>query len=415
MSGQIPGPRRKAEGHLELVNSPARKEAEILVTRADESDPFLAFESEGDPRPSAATTVVAGVAARGPVPAIASPRPLPAAPRRPGRATRVLLFVLGGVLIAGAAAALTYTYLDKWRSAPAGNQAAAVTSPAPPATQGTVQVNSQPDGARVIIDGAARGVTPLRLMLAAGSHVIEVEHQETRRSMPLTLEAGATSSHYFDFTTAPPAPVTGRLEITSDPPGATVTIDGQLRGLTPLVLATMPPGSHRVVVANREMTSTRTVSVTAGATSTLLVPLARAVATTGFVSVQSPVDLEVFLDGKKIGSSLANVRLPVGRHTLDLVNTSLEFRTSVGVDVPAGGTTSAVVPVPKGKLSINALPWADITLDGRPIGQTPLANLDVPIGSHEVVWRHPQLGERRETVIVKAQSPARASKDLNNR
>jgi hypothetical protein len=155
------------------------------------------------------------------------------------------------------------------------------------------------------------------------------------------------------------------------------------------------------------------VTVAAGTTSTLVVPLVRAVATTGFVSVQSPVELDIFLDGTKIGSSAANVRLPVGHHTLDLLNATLEFRTSVGVDVAAGGTASAVVTVPKGKLSINAMPWAEVLLDGRAIGQTPLANLDVPIGTHEVTWRHPQLGERRQTVVVKAQSPARVGMDLN--
>jgi serine/threonine-protein kinase len=161
------------------------------------------------------------------------------------------------------------------------------------------------------------------------------------------------------------------------------------------------------------MTSTRNVTVAAGATATLVVPLARVVATSGQVSVQSPIDLEIFVDGTKVGVSSTSVRLPAGRHTLDLLNAALEFRTSVSVEIPAGGNASAVVTVPKGKLSINALPWADVALDGRPIGQTPLANLDVPIGTHEVIWRHPQLGERRQTVVVKAQTPTNVGMDLN--
>ena len=423
MSGHPPGPRRVADGHLELVGQAGRKDGEIVVTRADDAiDPFLAFESEHDPRPSAATTAVAAVEpAIAPKPATSSglSRPAPAtstvqvaASPTPRKASRVALFVLGALVIAGAAAALTYAWLESARRVPASTTTPPPAPNSPPApVDGTMQVTSLPEGARVFIDGAARGVTPLKLPVSAGSHVLEIEHQDTRRSMPVTLDAGATSSHYFDLTAA--APATGRLEVTSDPPGATVTIDGTLRGVTPLALAAMPPGSHRVVVANREMTSTRAVTITAGATQTLVVPLARVIATNGFVSVQSPVDLEIFLDGTKIGSSAASVRLPAGRHTLDLLNASLEFRTSVAVDVPAGGTASAVVTVPKGKLSINALPWAEISLDGKPIGQTPLANLDVPIGAHEVIWRHPQLGERRETVVVTAQTPARVGKDLN--
>jgi hypothetical protein len=422
MSGQNPGPRRLAEGHLELVTPATRKDADIVVTRADDHvDPFLAFDSEHDPRPSAATTAVAVAAGESVAKSVTPPSLVARAAQSPPAVARVRvvrggsriwLLVLGAVLIAVAAAALTYAYLERTRRVDGTQSSGAATpvTPAPPAP-GTINVSSQPDGARVFIDGTPRGVTPLSLAMAAGSHVIEVEHQDARRSLPITLDAGATSSQYFDFTTA--VPTTGRLEVTSDPPGATVTIDGTARGVTPLVIPAMPPGSHRVVIANRDMTSTRTVTVAAGTTSTLVVPLVRAVATTGFVSVQSPVELDIFLDGTKIGSSAANVRLPVGHHTLDLLNATLEFRTSVGVDVAAGGTASAVVTVPKGKLSINAMPWAEVLLDGRAIGQTPLANLDVPIGTHEVTWRHPQLGERRQTVVVKAQSPARVGMDLN--
>jgi hypothetical protein len=58
------------------------------------------------------------------------------------------------------------------------------------------------------------------------------------------------------------------------------------------------------------------------------------------------------------------------------------------------------------------LPWADVSVDGQSVGTTPLANLVVPIGSHEVVWLHPQLGERRQTVAVTAQAPARVGVDF---
>ena len=69
---------------------------------------------------------------------------------------------------------------------------------------------------------------------------------------------------------------------------------------------------------------------------------------------------------------------------------------------------TASVTIPNGSLSLNALPWANVTLDGKALtGTTPFANLDVPLGPHEIVWNHPQLGERRETVIVTAKAPVR--------
>ena len=56
-----------------------------------------------------------------------------------------------------------------------------------------------------------------------------------------------------------------------------------------------------------------------------------------------------------------------------------------------------------------AAPWAEVSINGNPAGQTPLANMAIPIGTHEIVFRHPQFGEQRHTVVVKADEPTRVS------
>ena len=56
---------------------------------------------------------------------------------------------------------------------------------------------------------------------------------------------------------------------------------------------------------------------------------------------------------------------------------------------------------------MNARPWAEVTLDGSSVGQTPLSNLLVTVGTHELVFRHPQFGERRQSVVVTAKGPNR--------
>jgi hypothetical protein len=48
--------------------------------------------------------------------------------------------------------------------------------------------------------------------------------------------------------------------------------------------------------------------------------------------------------------------------------------------------------------------WAEVSVDGRSIGQTPIGNLSVSFGTHEVVWRHPEHGERRQIVLVGSQA-----------
>ncbi len=104
--------------------------------------------------------------------------------------------------------------------------------------------------------------------------------------------------------------------------------------------------------------------------------------------------------------------LSAGHHDLVLKNTTLGFETKASVDIQAGKTLTTPIVVPNGSLSVNALPWATVLLDGKEIGTTPIANLDVPLGSHELVFRHPQLGERKQTVVVTARAPVRVVQDL---
>ena len=46
-------------------------------------------------------------------------------------------------------------------------------------------------------------------------------------------------------------------------------------------------------------------------------------------------------------------------------------------------------------------------VDGRRAGETPIGNLTLPIGEHEIVLKHPDLGEERRTVTVGARTPVR--------
>jgi len=75
--------------------------------------------------------------------------------------------------------------------------------------------------------------------------------------------------------------------------------------------------------------------------------------------------------------------------------------TRLSVDSPASGV-----------VNVNASPWAEVWIGGRRIGETPLANVSVPIGSYEVVFRHPQFGEKRQAIFVAAGAQMRVSMDM---
>jgi hypothetical protein len=133
----------------------------------------------------------------------------------------------------------------------------------------------------------------------------------------------------------------------------------------------------------------------------------------GVVSVVTPFSLNIFNRGRLVGTSDAEtIMLPLGTYDLDLVNDAVGYRARRSVTLQAGRTATLRIDPPSGVLHINALPWAEVWMDNQRLGETPIGNLQVPIGPRELVFRHPELGERRTRVLVTLKEPARVSIDL---
>jgi hypothetical protein len=138
-------------------------------------------------------------------------------------------------------------------------------------------------------------------------------------------------------------------------------------------------------------------------------------AAAGWVTIKAPAEMQVREAGSLLGITSADrLMLPAGHHELQLSSESLGVQTTLPIDIPASKTIIASVSLPMGSLSLNALPWANVLLDGQPLtGSTPFANIEVTLGTHEIVWRHPQLGERKQTVVVTAKAPLRVVMDFS--
>jgi hypothetical protein len=230
--------------------------------------------------------------------------------------------------------------------------------------------------------------------------------------------AGAANTTTAPETTAQtpastvPSHSEGRLEVATDPPGARVSVDGRALGTTPLT-ASLPPGQHTVVITAGGETTRRTVNITAGGTAAIVATGAVPAAAGGWVTIDTPLDLQIFEGDLLIGTTKADrLMLPAGRHQLRLASAALNFETTASVDIQAGRTVTTRIAIPNGTLSLNALPWANVWVNGHALGTTPFANLSMPIGTHEVIWRHPQLGERRQTVVLTARTPMRLVVDM---
>lgn len=282
------------------------------------------------------------------------------------------------------------------------------------ANAGSLQVRTDVAGADVTIDGSHRGKTPLLLSLATGEHSIRVQQGSLSRTLPVSIEERTTVVQHISWpATVTTALTTGGIDITSDPRGQTVSIDGQPRGVTPLSVTDLPVGDHEVMIRKDATTIRRTVRVEAGATASLMITAGAAGVSSGWLAVSVPIPLQIYEGTRLIGSTESDrILVPAGSHTYDLANEALGFRVSRVVQVAAGQTASITVALPRGTINVNAVPWAQVWLDGQPLGETPIGNVSWTIGTHEIILRHPDLGERRVSTTITTANPARVAVDM---
>ena len=273
-------------------------------------------------------------------------------------------------------------------------------------------MQSSPAGVEVFVDGVSRGVTPARIALPPGSHILELRGRGVPRVIPLQITSGAQVSQYLEFADTP---TTGMLVVHSQPAGANVTVDGVARGVAPLTVEGLSTGDHEVVLQSATGSSRHTVKVLAGTTASLVAPVIPATPVadgpvSGWVSVKAPFVIEIREDGNLIGTTETDrLMLAAGRHVLEFVNQTLGYRQSRTVQVVPGKVAAMTIELPQGTVNLNASPWAEVWLDGRRVGETPIGNLAVPIGPHEIVFRHPEFGEKKHAVSVTTAAPVRLS------
>jgi TonB family protein len=151
-------------------------------------------------------------------------------------------------------------------------------TPVAPAS-GTLRVASEPAGAAVSVDGQARGITPLDLSgLPFGPHEVKVELKGYAPSTERVILSADNPDPSLSLALSRTAAPTGVAEISSDPPGAIVRIDGAPVGQTPFSDARMKTGTHRVEVVKEGFEPwSGTVTVSSGKRARLDARLRRVV------------------------------------------------------------------------------------------------------------------------------------------
>ncbi len=270
-------------------------------------------------------------------------------------------------------------------------------------------------GGRPILQSPPESTSAFPWKLASAALVLMVVGVVVGRAY-LTDSAPSEPPVAAPVEAAPPPPVepapvaaakTGRVQVTTQPPGAKVLLDGKHVGDSPLTLE-VPAGRHTITMAAASGSVRRTIRVDAGKTVAVDAPIF-----SGWVDVVAPIILDVVEDGKSIGTTeQSRLLLKPGRHELTFSNRDLDYTSTHTVDIEPGEVQTLNLD-PRGTANLNATPWAEVWLNGKKVGDTPLANLRLPLGTHEVVFKHPQFGERRVTTTIRANAPVAVSVDMS--
>jgi hypothetical protein len=319
------------------------------------------------------------------VAATASPAAAQAAPRRgwlwAGGALLVASAVAGAVLLRSGA------------------------TPVPVAVR--VAVRSQPMGANVLVDGRDTGVVTNGEVVVPAPAPDEVVltfrkagHRDETRRVKVPLAVGEAVSVSLEA-------AANLVAVRTDPPGATVTVDGErVSGVTPLDLAVDPTAGHRVAVS-LEGYEAREAQVAAGAKAAPIELVLEKQAPAGTVAVASAYPLDVLWRGRSLakGEASPRVAVPGGRQVLTLVSGALFLKADFTVQVPPGGQVAVVAP-PLGKLNVRAVPDnCEVFVNGAFLDYPPILDRPAAAGRLVLSFRWPDGARSEQEVEVKGGAP----------
>jgi tetratricopeptide (TPR) repeat protein len=119
----------------------------------------------------------------------------------------------------------------------------------------------------------------------------------------------------------------------------------------------------------------------------------------GRLLVESRPDAEVYLDGEPRGKTPLNLEsLVPGRHRVEV--RAYGAARSKEVDVIAKQEAKLSFTLTGGSLAINSTPWAQVVLNGRPMGQTPIFKRGLVVGPHKLVITRPGYKDISQEIVL---------------
>jgi hypothetical protein len=134
----------------------------------------------------------------------------------------------------------------------------------------------------------------------------------------------------------------------------------------------------------------------------------------------NPAGAEVRAGDRVLGVSPLSTNVPIGepvalklrKRGFQPVDRTIAWSTFTG-EPPSATVDERLTALGRGELTLNALPWAHVTIDGEKRPDTPLRRLALSAGPHQIRLQCPPTGrELKFTVVVEPDKEVKRLADL---
>lgn len=213
-------------------------------------------------------------------------------------------------------------------------------------------------------------------------------------------------------TTKAGAPATNKvaartpIEITSEPAGASIKVDGKAIGVTPLSTAVTPQDTHAVSLSLRGY-ETKDLRIKPPIPATVSAQLVR-LPPPGDLVVQSTYPVTVSVGGRVVATNQTGVTtsLPAGTHEVLIESAAIFLKQRQSIRVEAGESFKLQLPA-TGQLGVRASPDnCKVFVDGTFVDYPPIIDRNIVAGSHVIGFEWPDGTRSEEKVDIRPGRPS---------
>ena len=264
---------------------------------------------------------------------------------------------------------------------------------------GSLTINTQPAGAQVYVDDQPKGQTPANMPLRLGSYRLRLSKRDyVDKIATLVLD----ESQIHKTLTEKLNLMTGAIKVSSKPAGATVSINGEAKGKTPVTL-NLPMGGYQVEISKINYVNVNADVVLSETRPEVSLDQPLKLIRGSLTITSNPAGAEITLNGEPKGETPQTMVLPMGVYQVGLKKKDyVEIERELILNqADPDQSLNETMELAMGSLQVGSPQQAvAVSVNGEAMGQTPLT-LALPMGRYLIKFsKQDYVSVVREVVLT---------------